>query len=229
MANQESRLDFNRIAKGYDRFNHLTSLGIDKTWRCKAVKMMQPAERVLDVAVGTGDLALEMLKRNKAQRVVGIDLSEGMMQIGREKAARNGYSERVVFEAASALELPYPDASFDAVTCAYGIRNFSDPDQGLREMQRVLRPGGQLIILEFSLPQNPFIRWMYDFYFKQVMTRIGSLITKDRSAFRYFYQSVKHFIWGEEMLQHLRDAGFANPKYRLQTFGISTHYTATKR
>lgn len=229
MANQESRLDFNRIAKGYDRFNHLTSLGIDKTWRCKAVKMMQAAERVLDVAVGTGDLALEMLKRNKAQRVVGIDLSEGMMQIGREKAARNGYSERVVFEAASALELPYPDASFDAVTCAYGIRNFSDPDQGLREMQRVLRPGGQLIILEFSLPQNPFIRWMYDFYFNQVMTRIGSLITKDRSAFRYFYQSVKHFIWGEEMLQHLRDAGFANPKYRLQTFGISTHYTATKR
>lgn len=229
MANQESRLDFNRIAKGYDRFNHLTSLGIDKIWRWKAVRMMCPAERVLDVAVGTGDLALEMLKRHKAQQVVGIDLSEGMMQIGREKAAKKGYSEQVVFEMASALELPYPDASFDAVTCAYGIRNFSDPDQGLREMQRVLRPGGQLIILEFSLPRNQFIRFFYDLYFNQVMTRIGSLITHDRSAFRYFYQSVKHFIWGEEMLQHLRDAGFADPKYRLQTFGISTHYTATKR
>lgn len=220
---------FNRIAGSYDRFNHLSSAGIDRLWRRQTVRAMRPAEKVLDVAIGTGDLAILMCKKEKAQQVDGIDLSSEMMRIGANKASRAGLADRIRFSEGSALEMPYADNSFDALTCAYGIRNFSDSDKGLQEFYRVLKPGGQLLILEFSYPENRFIAWLYDFYFNHIMTLLGRMMTKDKAAFHYFYSSVKNFMWGEEMLSHIREAGFSDACYRTQTFGISTLYTAYKK
>lgn len=219
---------FNRIAANYDRFNHITSAGIDRRWRYLTVRSMRPAQHVLDVAIGTGDLAIEMLKRGKAQQVTGIDLSTEMMRVGAAKVSQYDFAKRVRFDEGSALEMPYENEQFDAVTCAYGVRNFSNLDKGLAEMYRVLRPGGQLLILEFSYPENPIVRWAYDLYFSHVMPLLGKLISKDQSAYTYFLHSVKNFIWGEEMLTHLRDAGFSDTHYRTITFGITTLYTATK-
>lgn len=219
---------FDRIAGEYDRFNHLSSMNIDKLWRRKAVRGMRPCEHVLDVAVGTGDLAIEMLRKQKAQRVDGIDLSLEMMRIGAHKAAACGLQDKLSFRVANAQEMPFEDNMFDAVTCGYGVRNFSDLDKGLQEFCRVLKPGGQLMILEFSYPQNKLVAWAYDFYFNHIMTALGSLLTKDKSAFRYFYGSVKGFIWGEEMKAHLEAAGFKDVTYRTMTFGISTVYRASK-
>jgi len=230
---------FDRLAAQYDRFNHLSSLGIDRLWRRQAVALLPSVKSpspsgesegaVLDVAVGTADLAIAILQSGKAHHVEGIDLSTEMMRIGRYKAERAGLAERLTFTEGSALAMPYPDASFDVVTCAYGIRNFSDLDRGLREFRRVLRPGGQLIILEFSCPKNPIIAALYTFYFKYVMTTLGTLLTGgDRASFRYFYASVKNFIWGDDFLSHLRAAGFQDAAFKTQTFGISTIYQANR-
>lgn len=217
---------FDRIAWRYDGINHLLSVHIDKLWRRQAVRMMQPAQEVLDVAIGTGDMAIEIMRQGKAQHITGIDLSREMMAIGKQKTDKKNYN--VDFLYASAQEMPFADNSFDAVTCTYGCRNFQDVDAGLREFHRVLKPGGQLVILEFSQPTNRIIRWLYDFYFHYIMTAIGGWIAGDKAAFNYFYRSVKGFIWGEEMVAHLQEAGFGNATYRTQTFGISTLYTARK-
>lgn len=219
---------FDGIAATYDRFNHVTSMGIDIWWRKVAIKGMKPVEKMLDVAIGTADVAMTAIRMKKAQHVVGLDLSREMMNIGAEKVERAGMKGQVEFMEGSALEMPYEDHAFEAVTCAYGIRNFSDLDKGLQEMYRVLKPGGQLVILEFSYPTNPLVRWGYDLYFSNIMPLIGRLISKDGSAFTYFLNSVKHFIWGEEMIQHLKDAGFSEAKFRTLTFGITTLYTASK-
>ncbi len=219
---------FNKLAPKYDRFNHLSSLGIDHLWRRITIKRMAPAEKVLDVAVGTGDLAIAMVRGGKAQQVLGIDVSTEMMREGAEKTEKLGLSDRIRFEEASALSMPYEDASFDALTCAYGVRNFSDLDQGLSEFSRVLRPGGQLLILEFSYPRNPLIAWCYTIYFNYFMTWLGTMMTKDRGTFRYFYHSVRNFIWGDEVCEHLRKAGFSEVTYETLTFGISTLYIAKR-
>lgn len=219
---------FDRIAGSYDGLNHTLSLGIDRSWRRRAVKGMAEADNVLDVAVGTADLAVELLRRGKAHRVTGIDLSEKMMEIGRKKLSRKGLSDRALLMQASALEMPFEDGVFDAVTCAYGVRNFSDLDAGLREMQRVLRSGGELMILEFSYPSNPIIRFFYDLYFSNIMPFVGHLVSRDKSAYKYLNKSVKGFIWGEEMCARLVDAGFNDVTFKPLTFGISTVYRARK-
>lgn len=230
MENEKANIGklFDRIAGTYDRFNHVTSLGIDIYWRRVAIRGLRPVNRMLDVAIGTADVAIMALRKGKAQHVTGLDLSTEMMAIGRAKAERAGVGEKIEFIAGSAQEMPFEANSFEALTCAYGVRNFSDLDAGLREMYRVLEPGGQLAILEFSYPSNPVIRWAYDLYFSHLMPIIGRVISKDASAYTYFLNSVKSFIWGEEMLSHLRSAGFANARYRTMTFGITTLYTATK-
>lgn len=219
---------FDRIAGTYDRFNHVTSLGIDIYWRRVAIRGMRPVGEMLDVAIGTADVALTALRQGRANHVTGLDLSTEMMAIGRQKAEREGVGEKIDFVAGSALEMPFENGQFEALTCAYGVRNFSDLDQGLSEMYRVLQPGGQLVVLEFSYPQNRLIRCAYDLYFSHIMPLIGRVISKDAGAYTYFLHSVKSFIWGEEMLNHLRRAGFANAQYRTMTFGITTLYTATK-
>lgn len=219
---------FDNIAKTYDRFNHVTSLGIDIYWRRVVIGGMKPVGKLLDVAIGTADLALMALRHKKAESVTGIDLSQEMMAIGKAKARKAGLEDKVQFVHGSALEMPFQDAEFEAVTCAYGIRNFSELDKGLCEMHRVLKDGGQLVILEFSYPKNPVIRWAYDLYFSYIMPFIGGLMSKNKGAYSYFIHSVKTFIWGDEMLEHLRAAGFRDARFRTLTFGVTTLYTATK-
>ncbi len=219
---------FDRIAGTYDRFNHFLSLNIDKKWRRRAVRMLPVSDNLLDVAIGTADLSLEILCQGKAGHITGLDLSSEMMKIGEAKVADKGLSDKVAFELGSALDMPYADSVFDVVTCAYGVRNFSDPDKGLAEMFRVLRPGGQVMILEFSYPSNPLVRWSYDLFFSHVMPLVGKLISKDPAAYKYFRESVKNFIWGEEMCAHICDAGFAETSFRTLSLGITTVYTAKK-
>lgn len=230
MKNEKANIGhlFDGIAATYDRFNHVTSLGIDIYWRRKAISKLKPVGKLLDVAIGTGDLALTALRKGKAQHVTGIDLSQEMMNIGKLKAAREGRADQVDFLKASALEMPFQNGEFEALTCAYGIRNFSDLDQGLREMYRVLQDGGQLAILEFSYPTNPIIRWGYNLYFSYIMPAIGRILSNDAGAYTYFMHSVKSFIWGEDMLRHLRDAGFTQASFQTLTFGITTLYLAKK-
>ena len=219
---------FDRIAGTYDGLNHVLSLNIDKRWRRRAVRMLAPAEQVLDVAIGTADLTIEILRQGKAQHVTGIDLSHGMMAIGEQKVAKRGYAQKVQFDYGSAQQMPYADSSFDTVTCAYGVRNFANMDEGLSEMYRVLRTGGELMVLEFSYPTNPVIRWGYDLYFTHILPFIGNLFSRDKGAYSYLNRSVKNFPYGEAFCQHLRKAGFSQIKATPLTFGISTIYTAVK-
>ena len=247
---------FDRIAGRYDLLNHLLSLNIDKRWRRKAVRMLAETEtkaegkteattkakattnakenakaeqlRVLDVAIGTGDLAIEITRQLPQAQVQGVDLSEEMMLIGKQKVRKAGLQERIGFMQASALELPFADGSFDIVTCAYGVRNFSDLDRGLQEMQRVLREGGRMMILEFSYPSNRFIAWVYDLYFSHVLPWVGRMLSKDKTAYSYLNKSVKGFVWGEKMCERLRQAGLRQVEHKPLTFGITTIYTATK-
>lgn len=219
---------FDSIASTYDRFNHLLSLNIDKRWRRRAVRQLRQADHLLDVAVGTADLAIEVIRQNKASRVTGIDISTGMMDIGAQKISQAGMSQSITLLEASALEMPFADNTFSAVTCAYGVRNFSNLDQGLAEMFRVMKPGGQLLILEFSYPQNVIIRWCYNLFFTHLMPLVGKAVSRNSGAYLYFRQSVKNFIWGEAMAQRLSAAGFAQVSYRPMTLGITTLYMAQK-
>lgn len=226
MTNEKQNIGslFDRIAGSYDRLNHILSLNIDKSWRRRAVRGMSPCTTLLDVAIGTADLSIEILRQHKATQITGIDLSHEMMAIGQKKVG----DSNVTFLQASALDMPFDDNSFDAVTCAYGVRNFSNLDQGLREMHRVLRPGGQLMILEFSYPSSKVIAWFYDLYFSHILPLVGRLLSHDRTAYNYLNRSVKQFIWGEEMVGHLNNAGFADVQYQPLTMGITTIYRATK-
>lgn len=219
---------FDRIAGSYDKLNHLLSLGIDRRWRRRAVGMLKYSGRVLDVAIGTADLAIEIMTQAKADSVTGIDLSDEMMKVGEQKVQESGYADVISFTKANALDMPYPDASFDTVTCSFGVRNFSDLDKGLSEIYRVLKKGGQLCIIEFSYPENKFIAALYDFYFSRIMPRIGGAITGDKPAYTYLNKSVKQFIWGAEMQEKLRSIGFRYVGFRPMTFGIATLYMASK-
>lgn len=220
---------FDRIAGSYDGLNHFLSLGTDRSWRRKAVSGMKVSGAdVLDVAVGTADLTLELFKRGKAAEVTGLDLSEKMMKIGLEKVARAGLSGKTSFICGSALDMPFEDGSFDAVTCAYGVRNFSDLDKGLSEMYRVLKDGGELMILEFSYPSNGLVRCVYDLYFSHILPAVGRIVSHDKSAYTYLNRSVKGFIWGKEFCGHLEKAGFTDISFKPLTFGITTIYRAHK-
>lgn len=222
---------FDRIAGTYDGLNHGLSLNIDKLWRRKTVAQMTGAWEVLDVAIGTADLTIEMLRRGKAVHVTGLDLSREMMRIGKEKCERlNVKCERlnVDFVYGNAQEMPFEDERFDAVTCAFGCRNFSDLEAGLREMYRVLKPGGEVVILEFSYPENRLIRWLYDLYFSHILPFVGRIVSRDKTAYTYLNKSVKGFIWGERFAQKMHDAGFREEHFTTMTFGIATVYKGTK-
>lgn len=221
---QHIGLLFDRIAPTYDGLNHGLSLNIDRRWRRKTVQAMQPANHVLDVAIGTADLTIEMLRRGKAQQVTGIDLSDRMMAIGQGKVEKLN----VEFVHANAQQMPFEDNTFDAVTCAFGCRNFQDLDAGLSEMARVLKTGGQVTILEFSYPSNAFVRALYDIYFTHVLPAVGRLVSRDKTAYTYLNRSVKSFCWGEAFAQHLRGAGLKDVQFNPLTFGIATIYTAIK-
>lgn len=217
---------FDRIARTYDGLNHGLSMNIDRRWRRKTVKQMQPAAHVLDVAIGTADLTIEMLRHGKAEKVTGLDLSEKMMAIGKEKCER--HKMNVNFVHGNAQQMPFADESFDGVTCAFGCRNFSDLDAGLKEMYRVLKRGGQVTILEFSYPTNRLVRALYDLYFTRILPTVGRIVSRDKTAYTYLNRSVKSFCWGEAFAQHLHDSGFRDEHFVRLSLGIATIYTAIK-
>lgn len=219
---------FDRIAGTYDMLNHGLSLYIDRLWRRRTVGCMAPAGKVLDVAIGTADLTIEMLRQGKAEHVTGIDLSRQMMAYGKRKVERGKWSDQVEFVYGNAQQMPFADGAFDCVTCAFGCRNFQNLDEGLREMYRVLKPGGQVVILEFSYPTHPLVRALYDVYFTRMLPSIGRVVSRDKTAYTYLNRSVRSFCYGDAFVRHLQQAGFRNGQFTPLTFGISTIYTANK-
>lgn len=221
---------FDAIAHSYDTLNHTLSLGLDKGWRKKGIAFLRPfsPKTILDIATGTGDLALSMYATLHPEKVVGADISEGMMNVGREKAIAAGYASHISFEQQDCTALTYNDNSFDAVTAAFGVRNFEDIEQGLREMYRVLRPGGHLMILELSSPEHFPMKQLYSIYSRTVIPFVGKLLSKENKAYNYLPESIKVVPQGKVMTDILAHTGFKDAKFRTFTFGICSLYTGTK-
>lgn len=220
---------FNNIAGNYDFLNHFLSMGIDKGWRKKAIAVLRDAKpaSVLDVATGTGDLAIAAMAAHP-KRIQGIDIAEQMLEVGRKKVADKNLSATITLSLGDSEAIPYANNEFDAVTCAYGVRNFADLEAGLTEMCRVLKPGGKLIILEFSKPQRFPMKQLYFFYFKAILPLIGKIVSKHSTAYSYLPESVMSFPQGNQFCEILAGCGFSKPHARPLTMGITTLYTATK-
>ncbi len=219
---------FDNIAPTYDLLNHSLSWGIDRSWRRAAIDSLRPyrPQRILDVATGTGDFAILAAKLLEPEALLGVDLSEGMMEVARQKVEREELQGVIRFQKEDCLNLSFPNGSFDALTVAYGIRNFSDLDCGLREMHRVLRPGGRLVIVELTAPRHFPMRQLFWLYSHVWMPLIGRLVSKDSRAYSYLPATMEAFPQGEEMRQILMRAGFSDVNFRRFTFGLSTLYTA---
>jgi demethylmenaquinone methyltransferase / 2-methoxy-6-polyprenyl-1,4-benzoquinol methylase len=222
---------FDNISPRYDLLNHLLSLGIDVLWRKKAIRLLrrrQPKpDHILDVATGTGDFALEALSLNP-EKITGIDISAGMLEVGRQKMKKRGLSDKIEMKQADSENLPFEDNMFDAVIVAFGVRNFEDLRKGLQEMNRVMKPGAAIAVLEFSRPRSFPFQQIYNFYFKQVLPRVGRLISKDSSAYTYLPESVQAFPDGKDFLKILEETGYKNTAWKPLTFGISAIYLASK-
>lgn len=227
---EEVREMFDNIAPKYDLLNHTLSMSIDRIWRRRVVRIVRRCRphRILDVATGTGDLAIEMARRIRGVQVLGVDLSEGMLDVARRKVAARGLEERVTLEAGDAETAVAAAGSVDVVTVAFGVRNFGDLGRGLAELSRALRPGGRIVILEFSTPTMPVFGRLYDWYSHRVLPRIGGWLSHDRQAYDYLPRSVDEFPQPEEFLTILAAAGFRNCRARSQSFGIAQIYTAEK-
>ncbi len=221
---------FNAISPKYDALNRILSAGIDQSWRRKTLREIRAtgALNLLDVATGTADLALALAKGIPGSRVVGVDISAGMLELGRSKVRARDLEGRVRLDLGDGEQLPYEESSFGAVTVAFGVRNFENLEQGLRDMRRVLEPGGTLAVLEFSQPTAWPLRSLYLFYFKNILPRIGRLVSKDASAYTYLPNSVQAFPYGEAFAAKLREAGFKSVRVRPLTFGIASLYLAIK-
>lgn len=221
---------FDSIATTYDRLNHTLSFGIDRLWRRKGIAFLRPFSpaSILDIATGTGDLAISICRKLKAGRIIGADISEGMMEIGRKKVAEAGLSGHIAFEYQDCTALTYADNSFDAVTAAFGVRNFEDIEKGIAEMYRVLKPGGHLMILELSTPIHFPMKQLYSFYSKFVIPGIGRLLSKEQTAYSYLPASIKVVPQGKVMTDLLSRTGFSEARSETLTFGICSLYTASK-
>ena len=222
---------FDNIAKDYDSLNHIMSLSIDKIWRRKAIKKIKDAgeaPRVLDVACGTGDFSIAIAKAVKKGEVIGVDISKEMLEVMRQKVLKNKLESMISQEMGDGEALRFPEGSFDRVVNAFGIRNFENREKGLQEALRVLKPGGRLVILELSRPQNKIIRWFYDLYFLHILPIIGGKVSGDKAAYAYLPASVKAFPGKKEFTDELRRAGFVNITHRAFTFGICRMYTGER-
>lgn len=228
-SNRRVREMFRQIAPRYDAMNHILSMNIDRLWRRRAVRALRLAgdAPVLDVCTGTGDLALAIARsRGSSLPVVGCDFCHEMLAIGRTKSNPR---QRVSFLEGDAQDLPFPDDQFQAVTVAFGLRNVADTDRGLQEMVRVCRPGGQVLVLEFSQPQAPGLRQAYGFYFRHVLPRIGQLLARNNhSAYRYLPESVGQFPCGPALLRRMEAAGLRETHFRPLTLGVATLYEGVK-
>jgi demethylmenaquinone methyltransferase/2-methoxy-6-polyprenyl-1,4-benzoquinol methylase len=220
---------FDNISQRYDFLNHFLSLGIDKGWRKKAIKILQPLNPriLLDVATGTGDFAIQALDLNP-EKVIGIDISEGMLEMGRKKMQRLKVSDKVELYSGDSENIGFEENKFDAVTVAFGVRNFENLEKGLSEIKRVMKPGAMLVVLEFSRPRRFPFKQIYNFYFKTILPKIGRMVSKDKSAYTYLPESVEAFPDGDAFENILKKLGFKDTTCRPLTFGISSIYTATK-
>ena len=219
---------FDDIAPRYDLLNHLLSLNIDKSWRRRAVRELEAGqEELLDVACGTGDFAIAAV-RTGVERVTGLDISAGMVDIGKRKVEALGLSGRIMLEIGDSEQMRFPDNAFDAVTVAFGVRNFEHLEQGLREMCRVLRPGGKVVILEFSMPDRFPMKQLYTLYFRRILPLFGGWISGNRGAYVYLPESVMRFPQGKAFLDIMGRSGFVRTARRKLTGGIASLYTGEK-
>ncbi len=221
---------FDNIAPNYDKLNHRLSWNIDRGWRKKAIRELAPfkPEQMLDIATGTGDFAIMAAQMLKPKRLVGADISEGMMAIGAAKVQQLGLQHIISFQKEDCLHLSYESGIFDAVTAAFGIRNFASLDKGLSEMCRVLKPGGHLSIVELTTPVSFPMKQLFKVYCHTVLPVYGRLVSKDKSAYSYLTRTIEAFPQGERMMDILQQAGFRETAFKRLTFGICTLYTATK-
>ena len=217
---------FDNIAPKYDLLNHTLSMSIDRVWRRRVVGEVRRAKpgRILDVATGTGDLAIAMARRIRDVQVLGVDLSEQMLAVARPKIEARGLDGRIVLDRGDAERLAVADASVDVATVAFGVRNFGDLGAGLRELARTIKPGGKVVILEFSRPRNRVFRALYEFYSSKILPRIGGLVSRDKRAYEYLPASVGEFPAPEEFMAMMARAGFRNCRARSQSFGIAQIY-----
>lgn len=220
---------FDNIAGNYDFLNHFLSLGIDILWRKKAVRLLskRKPKQILDVATGTGDFALESLSLNP-DKVVGVDISKDMVSVGQKKVVKKGLKDKVELVYGDSENLQFEDHTFDAITVAFGVRNFEDLDKGLSEMLRVLKPGGQIAVIEFSKPENFPIKQIYNFYFKNILPGLGKMISKDARAYTYLPESVDAFPYGKTFLDRMHEVGYTKAQCIPLTFGIASIYLAEK-
>lgn len=222
---------FDRIAHRYDLLNRLLSFGQDVIWRKKVSKHLKhiPNQHVLDIATGTADLLLSVFQKNPVVKSgIGIDLAEKMLDIGRQKISERKLDNKLSLKIGDAMNIPFPENSFDAVMIAFGIRNVVDLQKSLGEMHRILNKHGRAIILEFSLPKNSLIRAIYLFYFRKVLPRIGAIISRDVYAYQYLNETVESFPYGKDFCDLMRMAGFKQVKSTPLTFGIATIYQGDK-
>lgn len=220
---------FDNIAPSYDLLNKLLSLGIDRWWRYKAINQLKDLKpkNILDVATGTADVAIATMRLNP-DTVTGIDISNQMLDLGREKIKKLNLSSKITLLQADAENLPFESNTFDAITVAFGVRNFENLDKGLAELYRVLKPSGKLVILEFSKPKIFPVKQVFNIYFKYVLPFIGKLISKDKSAYTYLPESVQAFPEGTNFTNILQQTGFKLTKCTALTLGISSLYTGVK-
>ena len=221
---------FNNIAPTYDILNHRLSWEIDKSWRKKAISQLLPfnPQSILDIATGTGDFAILSAEMLSPKQMIGVDISDGMMTIGRQKVKAKGLQDIVFFKKEDCTNLSFEDNSFDAVTAAFGIRNFQDLDRGLSEMCRVLKQGGHLIIVELTTPICFPMKQLFNIYSHTILPIYGRIISKDTNAYHYLINTIEAFPQGERMVEILRNIGFKEPKFTRLTSGICTMYFATK-
>lgn len=219
---------FDSIAPRYDLLNRVLSFGIDQRWRRQAVDLLRDASprRILDVATGTADLALQVLTL-EPEKVIGVDISEEMLRIGRQKISEAGEEARVELRKGDSERLPFSDSQFDAALVAFGVRNFENLGRGLQEIQRVLRPGGKLVVLEFSHPQAFPVKQVYGFYSRYILPRVGGAVSGDAGAYKYLPDSVAAFPDGEDFLSQLGSAGFGELLWKPLTFGVASLYRGT--
>lgn len=221
---------FDNIAPTYDTLNHRLSWNIDKSWRNKAIKALSPyhPQTILDIATGTGDFAILAAKMLQPKKLIGADISEGMMEIGIQKVAEENLQHVISFMKEDCMKLSFNDNTFDAVTAAFGIRNFEHLDKGLSEMYRVLKPNGHLSIVELTAPVSFPMQQLFKVYSHTILPIYGSMLSKDRSAYDYLTASIEAFPQGEQMMEILKKAGFTETQFKRLTFGICTMYFATK-
>ncbi len=228
---EEVREMFDNIAPAYDRLNHILSLDIDKRWRRRVVKIIKTWEprNILDMATGTGDLAITLAQALQHAEIVGVDLSPGMLKVARQKIQEFGLNERVEVRCGAAECIEMESELMDVVSVAFGVRNFGDLQQGLCEMTRVLKRGGHLVVLEFSTPDNPIFRWCYNLYSRHILPSIGWLFSRDRKAYEYLPASVEEFAKPQEFVSMMEKAGCEECEVRSLSFGIARIYVGRKK